>query len=308
MKTWTVERKLTFCLTAVFILLGILNLVSFLFTFRFSRSMSFSLLDMTLFFSVAAFIVVRRLSKVLLSAKTTQLQLIRSIEQVAESIVIADLTGSILYVNPAFERISGYTRAEAIGSNPRIQKSGRHLASFYQAMWPTLKRGETWSGELINRRKDGTLYNEVATISPIRDQGGKISNFVAVKRDVTHEILLRDRLNQSQKMEAVGRLAGGIAHDFNNLLMVIRTYTDMLQERLPINDSRRRNTEQIMKAVERGSGLTGQMLAYSRNQIISPVVFGINALIDEIAKLLKRVIGEDIEIQLVLPRSEERRV
>jgi PAS domain S-box-containing protein len=236
-------------------------------------------------------------------AEAEHARLLQSIEQVAESIVITDIEGSILYVNPAFEKVTGFTRAEAIGNNPRILKSGHHPASFYQTMWKTLLRGETWSGDLVNKRKDGTLFNEVATISPIRDQGGTVINYVAVKRDVTQELLLRDQLSQAQKMESLGRIAGGIAHDFNNLLMVIRTYVEAMQNRLPAQDSLRENTEQVLEAVERGASLTGQMLAFSRKQIISPVVLNLNAVIDDTAKMLRRVIGEDIEFQVVLSKQ-----
>ena len=236
-------------------------------------------------------------------AEAKHAQLIRSIEEVEESIIITDLEGTTLYVNPAFEKVTGYTRVEVIGGNTRLLKSGEHPASFYQAMWATLRRGETWSGNLINKRKDGTLYNEAATISPIRDQGGTIINYVAVKRDMTQEQLLRDQLNQAQKMESMGRIAGGIAHDFNNLLMVIRTYAETLQDRLPVQDGLRENTDQILEAVERGASLTGQMLAFSRKQIISPVVLNLNAVIDDTAKMLRRVIGEDIEFQVVLSKK-----
>jgi PAS domain S-box-containing protein len=236
-------------------------------------------------------------------AEAEHAQLIRSIEQVEESIIITDLEGTTLYVNPAFEKVTGYTRAEALGSNPRILKSGHHAALFYQTMWATLLRGETWSGDLVNKRKDGTLFNEVATISPIRDQCGTVINYVAVKRDVTEEQLLRDQLNQAQKMESLGRIAGGIAHDFNNLLMVIQTYAETLQDRLPVQDGLRENTDQILEAVERGASLTSQMLAFSRKQIISPVVLDLNAVIDETAKMLRRVIGEDIELHVVLPNK-----
>jgi PAS domain S-box-containing protein len=230
-------------------------------------------------------------------------QLIRSIEQVAESIVITDLEGTILYVNPAFEKVTGYSREEAIGNNPRILQSGHHPASFYQAMWETLLRGETWSGDLVNKRKDGSLFNEVATISPIRDQGGTVINYVAVKLDITREQSLRDQLSQSQKMDSLGRIAGGIAHDFNNLLMVIRTYVETLQNRLPVQDSLRENTEQVLEAVERGASLTGQLLAFSRKQIISPVVLDLNAVIDKTSKMLRRVVGEDIELHVVLSNA-----
>ena len=231
-------------------------------------------------------------------AEAEHTRLVRSVEQVSESIVITDPEGSIVYVNPAFETMSGYSRGEAIGCNPRILQSGRHPASFYQQMWATLLRGETWSGNLINKRKDGTLYNKVTTISPIKDSDGTIINFVAVSRDVTTELSLRDQLNRAQKMESVGRLAGGIAHDFNNLLMVIGTYAELLQSQFPIEDSLRRYTEQISAAVERGSNLTGQMLAFSRKRATIPVTVDLNVVIDESARMLRRLIGEDVEFRI----------
>jgi PAS domain S-box-containing protein len=112
-------------------------------------------------------------------------KLAAAVEQTTDSVMIADLTGTIEYVNPAFERASGYSRDEAVGANPRILKSGRQSAAFYRALWRRLVAGQTWSGTLINRRKDGALYEEEATISPMRGPGGEIAGYVAVKRDVT---------------------------------------------------------------------------------------------------------------------------
>ncbi len=112
-------------------------------------------------------------------------RLVAAIEHTSESVIIADLTGTIEYVNPAFERVSGYRREEVIGQNPRILKSGRQTAGFYRALWARLTRGRTWSGTMINRRKDGTLYEEEATISPIRGPDGAITSYVGVQRDVT---------------------------------------------------------------------------------------------------------------------------
>ena len=149
-------------------------------------------------------------------------RLAMAVEQAAETIVITDTDGTILYVNPAFEKTSGYTRAEALGQNPRLLKSGKHDAEFYRRMWEVLGRGEIWNGHFINRRKDGTLYEEEATISPVRDAAGTIVNYVAVKRDVTREVQLEAQFRQAQKMEAIGQLAGGVAHDFNNILAVIQ--------------------------------------------------------------------------------------
>jgi two-component system cell cycle sensor histidine kinase/response regulator CckA len=112
-------------------------------------------------------------------------RLATAVEQTSDSVIIADLAGTIEYVNPAFERTSGYSRMEAIGANPRILKSGKQSADFYRAMWRRLTRGQNWSGTLINRRQDGDLYEEEATISPLRDPAGEINGYVAVKRNVT---------------------------------------------------------------------------------------------------------------------------
>lgn len=117
--------------------------------------------------------------------KLEKVDLIAAIEQAAEAIVITDADANIRYVNPAFTDITGYTQAEVIGKNPRILKSGLHDAAFHEEMWRTIRAGNVWSGELINRRKDGSLYTEVATITPLRDSSGDITGYIAIKQDVT---------------------------------------------------------------------------------------------------------------------------
>ena len=186
-------------------------------------------------------------------AEEEQARLSGAVEQAAESIVITDPEGTIVYVNPAFERVTGYTRDEAIGQNPRILKSGRQDEAFYRRMWDTLARGGVWSGRFVNRRKDGTLFEEDATIGPVRDASGRLVNYVAVKRDVSAEALLQQQLLQSQKMEAVGRLAGGVAHDFNNLLGVIIGYGEIVRRRLPAEGPLAEKLTQILKAAERAA-------------------------------------------------------
>ncbi len=202
----------------------------------------------------------KEIEREILANQVEQARLTSALDQAGESIIITDVEGAIQYVNPALEKISQYSREEVIGRNPRILKSGQHSTDFFKVMWETLLRGETWSGTLINKRKDGTLYNTVTTISPVKTPDGTIMNFVAVSRDVTAELLLRDQLNHSQKMESVGRLAGGIAHDFNNLLMIIQTYTELLQSRLPQDETLRGYSEQILKAAERGRASPGRCL------------------------------------------------
>ncbi len=142
-------------------------------------------------------------------------QLSAVIEQAAESIVLVDLRGVIQYVNPAFERITGYTLAEVVGQKPSILKSGRQDEVFYSELWAAITQGETWRGTFVNRRKDGTLYDEDAVIFPIRDENGKITAYAAVKRDITREKALQTQLRTAQRLEAVGQLAAGVAHELN---------------------------------------------------------------------------------------------
>ena len=119
------------------------------------------------------------------AAEESQARLTMAVEQAGESIVVTDTCGTIQYVNPAFERITGYDRMEVIGQNTRILKSGRQDTAFYNVLWQTLRRGEVWRGTFLNLRKNGTLYEEDAVISPVRDPSGRVVNYVAVKRDVT---------------------------------------------------------------------------------------------------------------------------
>src|SRR6266568_3279102 len=208
-------------------------------------------------------------------AEEQQARLSRVVEQAAESIMITDAEGTMIYVNPAFESVSGYSRAEALGQNPRMLKSGDQDAAFYRRMWDTLARGEVWKGRLVNRRKDGTLFQEDATIGPVRDASGRLVNYVAVKRDVTNEVRLERQLLQAQKMEAVGRLAGGVAHDFNNLLGVITGYGELTRRKLG-DDPLKAKVDQILRAAERAAGLTRQLLAFSRQQVLQPKIVDLN--------------------------------
>ena len=234
------------------------------------------------------------------AAQEASARLGMAVEQVGETIVITDTEGVIQYVNPAFEKSSGYRREEALGRKPGILKSGKHGPEYYRELWDTLRRGETWSGEFVNRRKDGALYEEIAVISPLRDGSGTTVNYVAVKRELTNEIRLKEQLRQAQKMEAIGTLAGGIAHDFNNLLTAIMGYSELILQRLGPEDPVRTEVEEIRKAGERAASLTRQLLAFSRRQILSPRIVDLNAIVTGMEKMLQRVIREDIELTATL--------
>ncbi|MBN1674264.1 MAG: PAS domain S-box protein [Kiritimatiellae bacterium] len=229
-------------------------------------------------------------------SEAERVRLSTAVTQAAEAIVVTDRNGTINYVNPAFEQITGFGVVEVIGKNPRILKSGQQEAAFYRDMWETLTAGKVWRGRFVNKRKDGTLYAEDATISPIRDEAGTITNYVAVKRDVTEEIELEAQLRQAQKMEAIGNLAGGVAHDFNNLLTGILGYSNMLKSYVKPGDNVYRAAEVIERAANRAAVLTHQLLDFARKGERENVLVDMHATIEEVVGLLSRTIEKKIEI------------
>ena len=158
-------------------------------------------------------------------------KLFQAVQQSPMSVVITDRDGNIEYVNPEFTKVTGYTLAEAIGQNPRILKSGHTPPEHYADLWNTISAGGVWRGEFLNKKKNGELFWELASIAPVKD-GEKITNFVAVKEDITERKEMEEQLRQSQKMQAVGQLTGGIAHDFNNLLAIVIGNLQLLEERV----------------------------------------------------------------------------
>ena len=224
-------------------------------------------------------------------------RLATAIEQASEMVVITGVDGTIQYTNPAFERITGYTRGEALGGNPRMLKSGRHTREFYENLWMTIRSGVVWSGRIHNKRKDETMYEEEVTISPVRGQSGEIVNFVAVMRDVTHEASLENQLRHSQKMQAIGQLAGGIAHDFNNILSGIIGYTDLVIHELPRETRVQEHLAQVMKAGRRATDLVKQILMVSRqtDQTMKPL--NLQLLVKEALKLMRGTLPATIDIQ-----------
>ncbi|MCX6832593.1 MAG: PAS domain S-box protein [candidate division Zixibacteria bacterium] len=218
-------------------------------------------------------------------------------EQAAEAIVITDLEGQIEYVNPAFERISGYRRDETIGKNMRTMSSSEQDDDFHNEMWLVLREGQVWTGRLRSCRKDGSVYEEECSISPIRDQNGAIVSYVAVKRDVTQEAELENRLRQSQKLEAVGLLAAGIAHDFNNLLAGIKGFAELLTLDEEAGPKVSGYAEEILKAANRAADLTGQLLAFARKGRFLSILVNVNEVIDEVIAILEHSIDRRVEIK-----------
>ncbi len=197
-------------------------------------------------------------------AEETRLRLTAAIHQASEAIVITDDGGLIQYVNPAFERITGYPAAEAIGQSTNMLKSGRHDAGFYRTMWETIRAGRVWSGHMFNRRRDGSLYEEESSITPVRDDTGRVVNYVAVKRDVTRETQMEAHLRQQQKLESIGTLASGVAHEINNPLTGILNYAQLISEDPEISDEVREFSGEIVRESERVASIVRDLLSFAR--------------------------------------------
>jgi two-component system, cell cycle sensor histidine kinase and response regulator CckA len=228
-------------------------------------------------------------------------RLVAAVEQAAEAFVITDPLGKIEYVNSAFEGITGYSRAEVLGQNPRILNGGQHDKAHYQTLWATITGGAIWKGRFTNRKKDGTLYEEEAVISPVKDASGRIVKFVAVKRDVTRERSLEEQLHQAQKLEAVGQFAAGIAHDFNNLLTALVGYAEVGRDALPVEHAARNALDGITRVADQAAGLTKSLLTFSGRSQTTVEPVQLNRLVTETAKLLQRMLPKIIELRVDVP-------
>lgn len=236
-------------------------------------------------------------------AKAERMQLMAAVEQVGEGIIMTDAQGIIQFVNPAFKRMTGYRGKEVVGQNTRILKSGTQSELFYRNLWATISGGKTWKGQLVNKRKDGTLYTGEMTISPVRDLSGRIVNYVAVLRDISEHLRLTAQFQQAQKMEAIGLLAGGVAHEINNMLTVILGYAELALRKVDPVQPLHADLKEIIKAATRSTEITRQLLVFARKQTIVPVVLDLNQAVESMLNMLRRLIGEDIDL-VWLPAEE----
>lgn len=233
-------------------------------------------------------------------AEQERYRLMAAMEQAGETIIITDPEGRIQYANPALEKVTGYGRGEILGKTPAVFKSGKQDEVFYKELWKEISSGRTWTSRMVNKRKDGSLYTEAATISPVKDERGRIVNYVAVKRDITEQLHLEQLFRQAQKMDAVGTLAGGLAHDFNNILTAIKGYCGLLNGSMGPENPGQEDLQEIMRAADRATTLTRQLLAFSRRQMLAPQVVDLNKVLADISKMLRRLIGEDIRLSTKL--------
>lgn len=231
------------------------------------------------------------------NAQKTLLLHTAALQSAANAIVITDADGIVISVNPAFTVLTGYTQDEVIGKKTNVLKSGKQDESYYKRLWETIMAGNVWRNEIVNKRKDGSLYTEEMTITPVVNDKGIITNFVAIKQDVTDQRNLQQQLFQSQKVESIGTLAGGIAHDFNNILGIILAYASLI-ERAPMEPEKmKESVGAIIKAVHRGASLVKQILTFARKTDVSFKPVKVPELIHELQGMLRETFPKIITIR-----------
>lgn len=221
-----------------------------------------------------------------------------ALDAAANGILIMDRLGVIEWANLAYLEITGFESREILGSRPRFLESGTQKADDQQLMWTTVSSGQVWRGEIQDRHKSGMPRLFQTAISPVRGDGGDITHFIGIMQDITEQRRIESELLQSQKMEALGRLAGGVAHDFNNMLNVILINSEISLETQDLPELARRRILEIKAAAERSADLTRQLLAFSRKQAAQPRRLDLNEAVEENRKMLNRMIERDIELVL----------
>ncbi|MCP4414539.1 MAG: PAS domain S-box protein, partial [Gammaproteobacteria bacterium] len=191
-------------------------------------------------------------------------KLSHAIEQSSNAIVITNAEGNVEYANPKFVQLTGYSIEETIGANSRILKSGKTPHEVYKELWGTITSGNEWKGELCNRKKSGGLYWEAVSISPVKNDEGVITSFIAVKDDITERKKMEEALLQSEKLKSIGTITAGIAHDFNNILAIISGTTQLLEVIYSDNRELTKELKIITEAAHDGAEISSKMLKFSK--------------------------------------------
>jgi PAS domain S-box-containing protein len=243
-----------------------------------------------------------------LDRKTTQeigeyrARLASIIDSSTDAIIGKELDGTITSWNRGAEAMYGYTAEEAIGKNISFLTS-KNRPDEIPNILAKISRGERIEHyESVRLAKDGRRLDVSLSISPIFEPAGNIVGASAIARDITAQRRAEDHLRQAQKMEAVGRLAGGVAHDFNNILGIVTACTELLRDRIDPGGDSGQYIENIRKAVERGTSLTRQLLAFTRKSSLQPQLIDLNIRLKDVIKLIQPLMGDDVEI-VVVPRD-----
>jgi len=231
--------------------------------------------------------------------------LIEALDSARDGIMITDLQGKVEHVNGALERMFGYSREELLGQAPRLLKSGLHPRSFFEEMWRTVLARTSWQGELVNKRKDGTLLDTSLTISPILDGRGQLTHFVGIYRDISERKLMERQLFQAQKMQSVGTLAGGVAHEFNNLLAGIQGYASLGLREKGLTPTIHDFFGFIVDLSERAANLTRQLLAFARKPALIRQPTSMEKLLLATADLVRSSLKIELDVSIHHPDVDD---
>ncbi|HEV3142374.1 MAG TPA: response regulator [Gemmataceae bacterium] len=227
------------------------------------------------------------------------------LDQARDAIMVHNLDDCILYWNLGAERLYGWTAAEAIGQQSATLLCRGHSPELEEANRQVVENGE-WKGELHQVTKSGKEAIVESRRTLLRDAEQRPRAKLVINTDITEKRKLEAQFQQAQKMESIGRLAGGVAHDFNNLLTVIRGFSEILLTAHPLSPGARNLVLEIHKASERAADMTRQLLAFSRKQVLQPVVLDLNNVVRDLEKILRRLIGADIELACSLDPAIEK--
>ncbi len=203
----------------------------------------------------------------------------------------------ISFVNGAFERRTGWSSDEIRGQTPMVLEASSTSADTLQRLRAAFRAAEPIRAELAQATRDGREFWADVDYMPIIDDHGEHTHWIGIMRDISERRRLEEQLFHAQKMDAVGRLAGGVAHDFNNVLTAISGFSELLLEELPKGSGPHGEVQQIKSAADRAAALTRQLLAFSRKQIMRPLQVDVNALILELERMVRRVIGANVMIR-----------
>jgi PAS domain S-box-containing protein len=223
-------------------------------------------------------------------------RLAAAVQHTADGVLIAAPDGTVEYVNPSFEQITGRAAEELVGRPLEAPGEDASARGPGQRLQQVLATGRPWSGRRSARRSDGSTYQELCSISPVLGPGGEVERLAVVVRDITRDVQIEERVKESQKLQALGTLAGGIAHDFNNLLVPILGYAEMLLARTPEQDPAHRKLQRMASAAERARELVEQVLTFSRAGEKEKAPLHLAPLVKEVVKLVGVQLPDNVAV------------